>query len=615
MSPRAAKVRSGKAAASRSDQARAGAGGRAGAVRAGAVRAGAGEVRCAIYTRKSSEEGLEQDFNSLHAQREACEAYVASQRHEGWTVLPEVYDDGGFSGGSLERPALRGLLAAIDAGGVDVVVVYKVDRLTRSLADFAKIVEVFDARGVSFVSVTQQFNTTSSMGRLTLNVLLSFAQFEREVTGERIRDKIAASKRKGMWMGGNVPLGYAARDRSLAIDPEEAATVRQVYDLYAGLGNVRLVQREADRLGLVSKRRPRLDGRVLGGVGFTRGALYKLLSNPVYAGDIVHRGQRHRGLHEPIILPEAWEAVQRQLTSHAVRARGQASAQSPSLLAGLMVDEAGAPLTPTHANKKGRRYRYYVSRTLVAGPNADPGPSTIDRADRRPDADTWRLPATEIETLVVHAVHELLIDQSRLMDQLGLGRLRPDALDAALAAAAQLADALKGATGHEQRDLLQAIVERVEIGAERVIVGVKANALRRELGVLDRSAIDAADEDLLAITIPIRLARRGSELKLVMADRQEARRDRGLIGRLARGYLWFEELRTGAVSSLAEIAEREGIKVPMVRRACDLAFLSTDMIEAILAGEQPIELNSEAFKVAYPLPIGWEEQRRVLGFA
>jgi len=269
VSPRTAKGRSGKAAASRSDRARAGAGGRAGA------------VRCAIYTRKSSEEGLEQDFNSLHAQREACEAYVASQRHEGWTVLPEVYDDGGFSGGSLERPALRGLLAAIDAGGVDVVVVYKVDRLTRSLADFAKIVEVFDARGVSFVSVTQQFNTTSSMGRLTLNVLLSFAQFEREVTGERIRDKIAASKRKGMWMGGNVPLGYAARDRSLAIDPEEATTVRQVYDLYTRLGNVRLVQREADRLGLVSKRRPRPDGRVLGGVGFTRGALYKLLSNPV----------------------------------------------------------------------------------------------------------------------------------------------------------------------------------------------------------------------------------------------------------------------------------------------------------------------------------------------
>jgi len=603
MSLRATKSR-GKAMPSSSDRNRAGSG--------AGTRPGA--VRCAIYTRKSSEEGLEQDFNSLHAQREACQAYVASQRHEGWTVLPEVYDDGGFSGGSMERPALRQLLQAIDAGKVDVVVVYKVDRLTRSLADFAKIVEVFDAKSVSFVSVTQQFNTTSSMGRLTLNVLLSFAQFEREVTGERIRDKIAASKRKGMWMGGNVPLGYAAHDRSLAIDPDEAATVRQVYDLYRELGNVRLVQVETDRLGLVSKRRPRPDGRVLGGVGFTRGALYKLLSNPVYAGDIVHRDKRHRGLHAPIIAPDAWEAVQRQLTSQAVRARGQGSAQSPSLLAGLIVDEAGAPLTPTHANKKGRRYRYYVSRTLVAGPNAEPAASTSDRAPRRQEADTWRLPAIEIETLVVDAVHELLIDQSRLMDQLGLGRLRPDALDAALAASAQLADALKGATGHEQRDLLQAIVERIEIGPERVIVDMNAIAIWTELGAQDMSVDPDARDPRLHLTIPIRLARRGSELKLVIADRPETNRDRNLIGRLAKGYLWFEELRTGAVQSLAAIAEREGITVPMVRRACDLAFLSTDMIEAILAGEQPIDINTEAFKLAYPLPIGWEEQRRVLGY-
>jgi len=607
MSPRDAKRRSGKAAGSASNRNRAGSG----------AGARPGAVRCAIYTRKSSEEGLEQDFNSLHAQREACEAYVASQRHEGWTVLPEIYDDGGFSGGSLERPALRGLLAAIDAGGVDVVVVYKVDRLTRALADFAKIVEVFDAKSVSFVSVTQQFNTTSSMGRLTLNVLLSFAQFEREVTGERIRDKIAASKRKGMWMGGNVPLGYMAQDRSLAIDPDEAATVRQVYDLYARLGNVRLVQVETDRLGLVSKRRPRPDGRVLGGVGFTRGALYKLLSNPVYAGDIVHRDKRHRGLHEPIIVPEAWEAVQRQLTSQAMRARGQGSAQSPSLLAGLIVDEAGAPLTPTHANKKGRRYRYYVSRTLVAGPNAEPAASTSDRASRKSDTttNTWRLPASEIETLVIEAVYALLIDQSRLMDQLGLGRLRPDALDATLASSAQLADALKGATGHEQRDLLQAIVERVEIGSERVIVDMNTIAIWAELGAQDMSVDPDARDPRLHLTIPIRLARRGSELKLVMADRPETHRDRNLIGRLAKGYLWFEELRTGAVSSLAAIAEREGITVPMVRRACDLAFLSTDMIEAILAGEQPIDINTEAFKLAYPLPIGWEEQRRVLGYA
>ncbi len=412
----------------------------------------AASIRCAIYTRKSSEEGLEQDFNSLHAQREACEAYVASQRHEGWTVLPEVYDDGGFSGGTLERPALQALLAAIAAGRVDVVVVYKVDRLTRALADFAKIVEVFDAQGVSFVSVTQQFNTTSSMGRLTLNVLLSFAQFEREVTGERIRDKIAASKRKGMWMGGHVPLGYTANDRSLAIDEAEAATVRRIYGLYRERGTVRLVQQEADRLGLVSKRRERPDGTTSGAVSFTRGALYKLLSNPVYAGDIVHRGTRHRGLHPPIVAPDLWEEVQLQLTGRAARARGQGSIQSPSLLAGLIVDEAGEPLTPTHANNKGRRYRYYVSRALIGGPKASiPNPN-----QQRDGARGWRLPAGEIEALVLDNLHELLIDQSRLMDRFGIGLLRPDDLDRTLKAAADLADTLRAANGEEQRALLKA---------------------------------------------------------------------------------------------------------------------------------------------------------------
>jgi len=252
----------------------------------------------------------------------------------------------------------------------------------------------------------------------------------------------------------------------------------------------------------------------------------------------------------------------------------------------------------------------------VAGPNAEPAASTSDRASRKSDTttNTWRLPANEIEMLVIEAVYALLIDQSRLMDQLGLGRLRPDALDAALAASAQLADALKDATGHEQRDLLQAIVECVEIGSERVIVDMNTIAIWTELGAQDMSVDPDARDPRLHLTIPIRLARRGSELKLVIADRPETNRDRNLIGRLAKGYLWFEELRTGAVQSLAAIAEREGITVPMVRRACDLAFLSTDMIEAILAGEQPIDINTETFKLAYPLPIGWEEQRRVLGY-
>ena len=273
-------------------------------------RAEASRKRCAIYTRKSSEEGLEQEFNSLAAQREACEAYILSQQHEGWISARTRYDDGGFSGGNLERPALQRLLADIRAGRIDIVVVYKVDRLTRSLADFARLVEIFDGEGVSFVSVTQQFNTTSSMGRLTLNVLLSFAQFEREVTGERIRDKIAASKEKGMWMGGNVPLGYDAGERTLVISSAEAETVRLLFALYQQLGSVRRVKEEADRLGLRTKRRTARNGIERGGRPISRGHLYRLLSNPIYAGQIAHKGQLHLGQHPALIDAETWAGVQ-----------------------------------------------------------------------------------------------------------------------------------------------------------------------------------------------------------------------------------------------------------------------------------------------------------------
>src|SRR5438874_8187180 len=253
--------------------------------------------RCAIYTRKSSEEGLEQEFNSLAAQREACEAYIRSQQHEGWLLARTRYDDGGFSGGNLERPAAQRLLTDIRAGRIDIVVVYKVDRLTRSLADFARLVELFDAQGVSFVSVTQQFNTTSSMGRLTLNVLLSFAQFEREVTGERIRDKIAASKKRGMWMGGVPPLGYEPRDRKLAVVESEAETVRHIFQRYAALGSVLLLQQELEALGITSKRWTSASGRLWGGKPIARGALYLMLQNRVYRGEIMHKDQAYPGEH------------------------------------------------------------------------------------------------------------------------------------------------------------------------------------------------------------------------------------------------------------------------------------------------------------------------------
>ena len=275
--------------------------------------------RCAIYTRKSSDEGLEQEFNSLDAQREACEAYIVSQRHAGWTALPDLYDDGGLSGGTMERPALQRLLADVRAGKVQIIVVYKVDRLTRSLADFAKIVDVLDAHDASFVSVTQQFNTTTSMGRLTLNMLLSFAQFEREIAGERIRDKIAASKAKGMWMGGNVPLGYDVRDRKLIVNPTEAESVRMIFRRYAELGSVALLKAELDLLGVVSKRREGAGGFLSGGKPFSRGALYLLLQNRLYRGEIAHKGNVYPGQHQAIVDVELWQVVQRQARRRSMR--------------------------------------------------------------------------------------------------------------------------------------------------------------------------------------------------------------------------------------------------------------------------------------------------------
>src|SRR5215212_2369153 len=334
--------------------------------------------RCAVYTRKSSEEGLEQDFNSLHAQREACESFIRSQRGEGWRLIETAYDDGGLSGGTLERPALQRLFADIAQHRVDTVVVYKVDRLTRSLMDFAKIVELFDRHGVTFVAVTQQFNTTTSMGRLTLNILLSFAQFEREVIGERVRDKIAASKKKGMWMGGVAPLGYKVSDRKLVIHPEEAETVRLIFRTYLQLGSVRLLKQELERAGIRSKERARRNGTRTGGQAFSRGALYTLLSNPIYIGETAHKGARYPGQHEGVLDRTIWDEAQERLRSGAPK-RAAPAAPSDSPLIGKLFDAAGDRLTPTHTAKGGRRYRYYVSRALVTG--------TADDA-----AGAWRLP-------------------------------------------------------------------------------------------------------------------------------------------------------------------------------------------------------------------------------
>ena len=343
-------------------------------------------LRCAIYTRKSSEEGLEQEFNSLHAQREACEAYIASQKSEGWALVRDQYDDGGISGGTLERPGLKQLLADIEDGLVDVVVVYKIDRLSRSLMDFSKLVEVFDRNGVTFVSVTQSFNTTTSMGRLTLNILLSFAQFEREVTAERIRDKVKASRMKGMWMGGYVPLGYDVRDRKLVVNEQDAGSVRQIFDRFVEVGSATVLARELRREGFRSKQGTLID----------KGYLYRLLNNRVYRGEALHKGKAYPGEHDAIIDADLWARVHAILQESPRKRANNSRAQTPALLKGLIFGENGAAMTPTSTKKGARLYRYYVSMDVIR--NRETGEET----------GPMRLPAGMVEDAVVTEVRRIL---------------------------------------------------------------------------------------------------------------------------------------------------------------------------------------------------------------
>jgi site-specific DNA recombinase len=562
-------------------------------------RADASRKRCAIYTRKSSEEGLEQEFNSLAAQREACEAYIRSQQHEGWVLARTRYDDGGFSGGNMERPALQGLLADIRAGRIDILVVYKVDRLTRSLADFARLVEIFDAQGASFVSVTQQFNTTSSMGRLTLNVLLSFAQFEREVTGERIRDKIAASKKKGMWMGGNVPLGYDASERTLVINPAEAETVRRVFALYRELGCARRVKEEVDRLGLRTKCSTTANGTERGGKTFSRGHLYTLLSNPIYTGQIAHKGQLYPGQHPALIEDEAWTAVRDQLAGNARDHRRKTKAAEPSLLTGLLVDARGERLTPSHAVKKGRRYRYYVSAALIT----DAG---TDRAHGR------RLAAKEIEEAVIRILADALTSPASLVERFGAAGLPSDQLRQLLSRTARMAAALGGSPG-ERAKLVRELVEKIIVDEKTIII-----KLRRGLLVgadVASSASEAASDRAVELTAAVAFKHRGIETRLVLPglaqhDRR-SRCDPALIKAIARGRAWFEELATGRARSLQELAKRDGISRRYIRRLVGLAFLSPQLVEAILQGRQPAELTATRL-TELDLPLDWTEQHKLL---
>lgn len=413
--------------------------------------------RCAIYTRKSTEEGLEQEFNSLDAQREACESYVASQKVEGWVLLRDRYDDGGFSGGTLERPALKQLLADIEAGLVDVVVVYKIDRLSRSLMDFAKLVEVFDRCGVTFVSVTQSFNTTTSMGRLTLNILLSFAQFEREVIGERIRDKFAASRKRGMWMGGFVPLGYDVKDRKLVVNEAEAALVRRIFERFIQLGSVTLVLRELQVEGRLTKR----------GKPFDKGIVYKLINNRIYVGEAVHKGASYPGEHEAIIDRDTFDKVQAILASNGYARAAVTRSRTPALLRGLIFTETGRAMTPASTRKGSRLYRYYVSTDAIRG-RKPPG-----------TAAPLRLPADVVETAVLREVRRL-VRTPEIVAQ-AVAAARRDAPDVeerdVVTAVDRFSEVWSALFPAEQARIVKLLVERVTVTADGLAVDLRTNGL------------------------------------------------------------------------------------------------------------------------------------------
>jgi DNA invertase Pin-like site-specific DNA recombinase len=566
------------------------------------------KLRCAVYTRKSSEEGLDQAFNSLDAQREACVAYIASQASLGWRLVPEHYDDGGISGGTLERPGIQRLLQHVREGKIDVVVVYKIDRLTRSLADFARLVEVFEGHSASFVSVTQQFNTTTSMGRLTLNVLLSFAQFEREVTAERIRDKIAASKRKGMWMGGRIPLGYRLQDRKLLIDDEGAERVRHLFDRYLELGSVGELAREIKVQPRKQITEPGQGVSSRNGLPSSSGHLRHMLSNPLYIGKLRHRDRIHDGEHAGIIEPDVFERVQIQLAAKAPERRRQSNVSDVHLLAGLLFDETGDPLSPTHARKQAKRYRYYISRRLRYS-------SDSSKAG-------WRIAADEIERIVLQQAQELLQDRPTIAGWLE-PHADPSQIEQGLLAADEMARALRDDVVDMERrkHILKTVYRGITLSPSGIRFAIIRQALVQHLlpatgSRADERQFDSAVElgdGTFMIDRPMAIKRRGVESRMVINGLSNRDPDPSLVDLIARAHLYLKHLTDGSVSSIAELATQLSVHRADISRILPLAFLSPKITEAILTGRQPADLTARALSRLVDIPTAWTDQAKALG--
>ena len=554
------------------------------------------KLRCAVYTRKSTEDGLDQEFNSLDAQYEACAAYALSQQHEGWVLAKERYDDGGFSGGNMERPGLKRLLTDIEAGRIDIVLLYKIDRLTRSLTDFAKIVDVMDAKGASFVSITQSFNTTTSMGRLTLNMLLSFAQFEREVTGERIRDKIAASKKKGMWMGGPVPLGYEVANRKLVVKEDEAEQVRHIMRRYLALGTVPLLAEELNREGYRTRVQRRASGPHKGGCMYRRGTLYHLLSNRIYRGMIVHRGKAYPGEHRAIVNEDLWEQVQAKLANNACGSSRRRRHQNPSLLIGKVFDGEGRAMTPSHAQRGRKRYRYYATR-----------PEEVDGTP------AWRVNAYDLEQLVCEQVAARLDDERLVIGLTDPGEPDAGALQRSCDLAKDLARRINQSKQVERADLFERIIARIDLDAARITVHLDRTGIGEALEIEQ----PVGDDENLAITVPAIKVRRGQQLRLIIPgkddpSRQPGRRDEKLIALVAEAFAARRLVEDHSGMSLAAIAAGQGRCRTRLGRMLRLSCLAPDIVAAIVEGRQPAALTVQSLSRT-KLPLDWQAQRQTLG--
>lgn len=545
-------------------------------------------VKCAIYTRKSTEEGLEQDFNSLDAQREACEAYIKSQQHEGWVLVGKEYNDGGFSGGTLERPAVKELFNDIEAGDVDIVVVYKVDRLTRSLMDFSKIVELFDSHNASFVSITQHFNTTTSMGRLTLNILLSFAQFEREVTGERIRDKVAASKKKGMWMGGCVPIGYEIADKKLLVEKNFASVIKIIYDKYLELKSVHKLKTFLDESNIRSR-----SGKV-----FSKGNLYNILSNKIYIGLIRHKNNTYNGEHKPIIEFETFEKVQKLLLENRVDKNCGLKSSSNSLLAGKIYDDKNNRMSPSHSNTRKRKYRYYVSLAVTKLKKGQAGSVS-------------KIPAGEIEKFVVEEIKNFLQNTKKVQKLVK---------DLNVINQNDIINAIAGITDFSNPKLIRAVLEKVVISKEWIEIILSQNQLIETLKNLANCLeppIESAKPsgDTITIKKDIRISTTSqagcNTLIIPICSNVVPMPNQHLIKVIVKSHYWNELLLTGVAKTSQDIQRLEGLNDnSYLKQVLGLRFLAPDITEAILNGTQPRDLTmTKLFSIK---TLDWQEQKRVL---